>query len=160
MAHCACHGSTDHADPSHSGLLLQRPSAAGGAAEQDRLTVHRISELSLARARIAYLSACLTAENEVAWLSDEVIHVVSGFQVTGFPHVVGCLWPSIDDVCVKVASEFYRLLLRPGATGWEGGAVAAAIQGAVLSLREEYREMPLFWAQFVHPQPADGAGGC
>ena len=29
-------------------------------------------------------------ENSAAWLSDEVIHVVSGFQVAGFPHVVAC----------------------------------------------------------------------
>ena len=149
IAHFACHGSTDHADPSNSGLLLQKP-AAGRGPEQDRLTVRRISELSLASARIAYLSACSTAENEAEWLSDEVIHVVSGFQVAGFPHVVGCLWPSVDDVCVKVAGEFYRLLLRPGATGRDRGAVAAAIQGAVLKLRDEFMDVPLFWAQFVH----------
>lgn len=36
-------------------------------------------------------------------LSDEVLHVVSGFQVAGFRQVVGCLWPSDDNVCVEVA---------------------------------------------------------
>jgi CHAT domain-containing protein len=102
IAHFACHGSTDRADPSNSGLLFQKRGESQEA-EQDRLTVHRISELqSLAHARIAYLSACSTAENKAARLSDEVIHVVSGFQVAGFPHVVGCLWPSVDDVCVEI----------------------------------------------------------
>ncbi|KAL2136726.1 hypothetical protein VTI74DRAFT_1767 [Chaetomium olivicolor] len=93
IVHFACHGYTDHTDPSNSGLILQNQ-GEGQEAEQDRLTVHMISELSLPRAHIAYLSACSTAENRAAELSDEVIHVVSGFQVAGFPHVVGCLWPS------------------------------------------------------------------
>jgi CHAT domain-containing protein len=149
VAHFACHGSTDRTDPSNSGLLLQKQ-AEGGAADQDRLTVRRISELSLASARIAYLSACSTAENEAAWLTDEVIHVVSGFQVAGFPHVVGCLWPSLDYICVDVASEFYRLLLLQRGNGGQGKEVAATVQKAVLSVREENRELPLYWAQFVH----------
>ncbi|KAB5513629.1 CHAT domain-containing protein, partial [Coniochaeta sp. 2T2.1] len=101
VAHFACHGYTDYRDPSNSGLILQ--SYEAGVAVQDRLTVQRVSELSLAGARLAYLSACSTAETKAEQLADEVIHVVSGFQVAGFPHVVGCLWPSIDRVCVEVA---------------------------------------------------------
>ncbi|EXM12961.1 hypothetical protein FOTG_18569 [Fusarium oxysporum f. sp. vasinfectum 25433] len=71
IAHFACHGFTDHLDPSKSGLILQR------RGEQDRLTVHRVSELSLGNAQMAYLSACSTAENRSARLSDEVIHVTA-----------------------------------------------------------------------------------
>jgi CHAT domain-containing protein len=70
--------------------------------EQDRLTTHRISELQLGHAQIAYLSA---AEN--SGLSDEVIHV-SEFQVTGFPHVVGCLWPAGDFECAVEVDDFTR----------------------------------------------------
>ncbi|KAJ6436174.1 TPR Domain containing protein [Purpureocillium lavendulum] len=51
IAHFACHGSTDHADPSNSGLILQRQDDHG--LKQDRLTVRRVSELSLAGAHIA-----------------------------------------------------------------------------------------------------------
>ncbi len=43
IAHFACHGSTDHADPSQSGLILQRRNDAGQVV-QDRLTVGRVSE--------------------------------------------------------------------------------------------------------------------
>ncbi len=64
--------------------------------EQDLLTVRCSVGLRLKGAQIAYLSACSTAENKAAWLSDEVIHLVSGFQVAGFPHVIGCLWPAGD----------------------------------------------------------------
>ncbi|KAK4244031.1 CHAT domain-containing protein [Corynascus novoguineensis] len=137
----------DHIDPSNSGLVLQKQ-GEGQEAEQDRLTVHRISELSLAHAYIAYLSACSTAENTSTELSDEVIHVVSGFRVAGFPHVVGCLWPSVDRICADVASKFYESL--QGGKRWDGRAVAWAVREAVLAVREAEMEMPLVWAQFVH----------
>lgn len=52
-------------------LLLQKTGADGQEAEQDRLTVRRISGPSLASAHIAFLSACSTDENEVARLSGE-----------------------------------------------------------------------------------------
>ncbi|PWI64025.1 hypothetical protein PCL_00446, partial [Purpureocillium lilacinum] len=69
IAHFACHGSTDHADPSNSALIFQRQDDQ--ELKQDRLTVRLVSELSLAGAHIAYLSACSTAENKAARLSDE-----------------------------------------------------------------------------------------
>jgi CHAT domain-containing protein len=144
IAHFACHGFTDHLDPSKSGLILQ------SRGEQDRLTVHRVSELSLGNAQMAYLSACSTAENRSARLSDEVIHVVSGFQVAGFPHVIGCLWPSIDRVCVEVADRFYRSLLSGRTICWDGREVALALRDAVMEVRKTELRMPLVWAQFVH----------
>jgi CHAT domain-containing protein len=55
------------------------------------MTVLDISEVLLKHTQVVYLSACSTAENRVELLADEVIHVVSGFQVAGFAHVIGCL---------------------------------------------------------------------
>jgi CHAT domain-containing protein len=133
IAHFACHGSTERADPSNSGLVLQKQGERQEAG-QDRLTVHKISELSLTHARLAYLSACSTAENMAVRLADEVIHVVSGFQVAGFPHVVGCLWPSNDRVCLQIASGFYGSLLQRGVTGWDGRDVASAPREAVMAV--------------------------
>jgi CHAT domain-containing protein len=86
-------------------------------------------------------------------LSDEVIHVVSGFQVAGFPHVVGCLWPSIDSVCVEVANGFYSALFRRGGSLLEKGDVAVALREAVMLVRAEDMGMPRLWAQFVHYGP-------
>ncbi|KAK2612044.1 hypothetical protein QQS21_002009 [Conoideocrella luteorostrata] len=150
IAHFACHGTTDHVDPSNSGLILQRQDDQG--LRRDRLTVHQVSKLRLDNAHIAYLSACSTAENRVKRLSDEVLHVVSGFQVAGFPHVVGCLWPSNDRICVEVAGKFYRTLFEHSseATGWEGRDVANAVRKAVMAVRETALNAPLLWAQFVH----------
>jgi len=139
-------------DPSNSGLILQKSSnGPGEASEQDRLTAHRISELQLGHApQIAYLSACSTAENTAAQLLDEVIHVVSGFQVAGFPHVVGCLWPAGDLECVEVARRFYSSILQKSWSAMGNGEVAWALQEAVMAVRAEDINMPLNWAQFVH----------
>jgi CHAT domain-containing protein len=45
-------------------------------------------------AKLAYLSACSTAENKIDQLADEVIHLASAFQVAGFRHVAGAMWVS------------------------------------------------------------------
>jgi hypothetical protein len=149
IAHFACHGTSDYSDPSNSGLILQKSTGPSEALVQDRLTVQRVSDLRLKYAQIAYLSACSTAENKAARLSHEVIHVVSGFQVAGFPHVVGCLWPAGDSECVKVAKRFYSLVLQRH-QAVISNEVASAVQEAVMAVREGDLDMPLNWAQFVH----------
>ncbi|KAF9768609.1 hypothetical protein IL306_014058 [Fusarium sp. DS 682] len=148
IAHFACHGTSDYSDPSNSGLILQKSVGPDEALVQDRLTVQRVSDLRLRYAQIAYLSACSTAENKAAQLSDEVIHVVSGFQVAGFPHVVGCLWPAGDSECVEVSKRFYSLVLKRDQSAIN--EVASALQAAVMAIRAEDISMPLNWAQFVH----------
>ena len=148
IAHFACHGFTDYINPSKSGLVFQKQDKAG-CTVQDVMTVHDVSELKLKHARIAYLSACSTAENKTARLRDEVIHVVSGFQVAGFAHVVGCLWPSADAVCVEVAKAFYEALFRMDGK-IEDNDIALALHEAVNATRETDWDQPLKWAQFVH----------
>ncbi|KAI0109669.1 CHAT domain-containing protein [Nemania sp. FL0031] len=136
-------------DPSDSGLILQKR-GEGQEKVQDRLTVQHVSQLNLAHAQIAFLSACSTAANKIEPLSDEAIHIVSGFQVAGFPHVIGSLWPSTDRVCMNVASEFYGNLFQRRPTGWTGYEVAWAVHEAVMRARRADIGMPLEWAQFVH----------
>ena len=149
IAHFACHGRTNDIDPSSSGLILQRKDESGNAV-QDVLTVHDLSEINLQHAQLAYLSACSTVENKAAHLADETIHVVSGFQVAGFPHVIGCLWPSEDKVCVEVAHGFYASLVEQGVLRLDSRGIAAALHTSVMEARAENRKQPLKWAQFVH----------
>ncbi|CAF9931585.1 MAG: hypothetical protein GOMPHAMPRED_005962 [Gomphillus americanus] len=149
IAHFACHGRTNLLDPLSSGLILQRTDD-NGSAVQDLLTVHGLSEINLQNARLAYLSACSTAENKAARLADEAIHVVSGFQVAGFPHVIGCLWPSVDQVCTEVARSFYASLVAQGSLCLDSKAIAVALHRSVLEARAKDWKRPLNWAQFVH----------
>ncbi|KAJ3494773.1 hypothetical protein NLG97_g3864 [Lecanicillium saksenae] len=153
IAHFACHGMIDRQDPSNSGLILRRTTEAeegGVKIEQDRLTVRTISQMNLHCTSIAYLSACSTAGIVEEDLAGEVIHMASGFQVAGFPHVVGCLWNSDDSVCVQVASAFYERLFEVGNQNWTSRQVAMALREAMLAVRKEDMDMPLLWAPFVH----------
>jgi CHAT domain-containing protein len=149
IAHFACHGISDMVDPSQSGLLLETASIEP---KQDLLTVRALCEQNYPRAGIAYLSACSTAENGAQDLVDEVLHVVSGFQIAGFRHVIGCLWPADDRVCVEVASLFYSELCQNGTLDYTDRAVCMALHKAVLGISKskDYRNRPLHWAPYVH----------
>ncbi|KAJ5153993.1 Tetratricopeptide-like helical [Penicillium coprophilum] len=146
IAHFACHGSSDMTDPSNSYLALQGESDS----ITDRLTVKKISESHMKQAWLAYLSACSTAENQMSELADEALHLASGFQVAGFAHTIGSMWPSNDEICAQVAAIFYRELITEGGLVEGNRAVATALHTAVMTVREENLENPYLWAQYVH----------
>jgi len=149
IAHFACHGWSDPVDPSNSGLIFAGRHTKGDLV-QDALTVHDISETNLGNVQLAYLSACSTAENKAARLADEAINVATGFQIAGFPHVVGCLWPSMDAVCAEVAYSFYALLTQQGDIDLGNRAIVVALHQSVLAIAVRDWKRPLNWAQFVH----------
>jgi hypothetical protein len=186
IVHFAYHGFSDPKDPSRSHLLLQRNSGddddgndGGGGGRGgpivDRLTIARLAKAVAAQpatssaggARIAFLSACSTAEVKARELGDEGLHLASAFQVAGFASVVGSLWAVDDEVCIALAEGFYRRLLRGEEKGGKGsgkegvkgkveeglgnsGRVAEALRYAVMRLRARYPESPFAWTPFVH----------
>lgn len=83
-------------------------------------------------------------------LVDESIYMASAFQVAGFTHVIGSLWPADDDVCVRVAELFYKSLVMYKSTADPNQAVAAALREAVLQIRNEYANRPGVWVLYVH----------
>ena len=103
-AHFACHGSADLADPSASRLLLDDHQTAP-------LTVVDVARLRLDDAELAFLSACSTAR-PVGRLADEAIHLASAFQLAGYRHVIGTLWPIGDQHAVDIADDIYTALTR------------------------------------------------
>jgi CHAT domain-containing protein/tetratricopeptide (TPR) repeat protein len=153
IAHFACHGLSYEQSPGASGLILQREDKESSIPRQDMLTTQILSRLELSQAEIAFLSACYTADGRAVLLSDEMLHVVGGFQTAGFRHVIGCLWPSKDRVCSAVAKAFYAELYRDGVKGRNRDkAVALALHKAVQQVRdsEKLHNRPLSWAQYVH----------
>jgi hypothetical protein len=153
LKHCdvvnfACHGVSDLTNPSNSSLILQKILEPDSKLASDNLTVQQISENNLTQPKITYLSACSIVENRAQELADEVIHLASGFQVAGFAHVIGSMWPSCDDVCVKVAKTFYQRMGICGLTSAK--TVASALRELVNEVRSQSPKQPLLWVQYTH----------
>ena len=144
IAHFACHG-VSSVNPADSHLLLLKESISHDlrTEEADKLRVKDIAALKLPEARLAYLSACSTADNTSPMLVDEVTHIVSSFHIAGFPHVIGTLWPSQDQACQKMAVDFYSVLSQTD-------DVAASYHTAIMRLMEQKPFQPMYWAPFIH----------
>ncbi|HET7013128.1 MAG TPA: CHAT domain-containing protein, partial [Streptosporangiaceae bacterium] len=139
-AHFACHGAVDPASPSVGRLLLHdhqlRP-----------LTVADVARLHLDKAEFAFLSACTTAHPGDR-LTDEAIHLTSAFQLAGYRHVIGTLWPINDAFAVKIADAVYQSLADTGASG-----TAVALHAAIRRVRDERPNFPFLWAAHIHVGP-------
>jgi hypothetical protein len=142
IAHFACHGASDPADPSKSLLLLHDHST-------DPLTVASLAPVNLDHAELAYLSACRTAFTSTAGLLDESIHLTSAFQLAGFPHVVGTLWEIDDAVAVTLADTFYAGLGYLEGT-LDTSCAARALHHAVQTVRDDLPATPSRWAAYIH----------
>ena len=150
IAHFACHG-VSSSNPANSHLLLLKESTSDESTlddrscveEVDKLRANDIAALKLTTARLAYLSACGTADSASPELIDEVTHIVSSFHIAGFINVIGSLWPAEDDACQKMAAEFYSMLSRTD-------DVAASYHHAVSELMKQKPSQPMYWAPFIH----------
>jgi CHAT domain-containing protein len=140
VAHFACHGLNDPADPSRSHLLLHDHDSAP-------FTVAALAPLRLDHAQLAYLSACETALSASDRLIDEAIHLTSAFQLAGYRHVIGTLWPIGDsDITVGIAETFYAGLT----SSLDVSRAARALHHAVRDVRDAYPQTPTLWAAHIH----------
>ncbi len=146
IAHFACHATSDVADPWASRLLLL----------DQPLAVADIIQLRLTDARLAFLSACSTARPG-GLLLDEAIHLSSAFQLAGYRHVIGTLWPVNDTVAAEVARDVYKLV-----AGTSGGPIelsgpkaspAHALHTVIRQLREQDHQASHHWAAHIHLGP-------
>jgi hypothetical protein len=131
-AHFACHARSDAANPATSALLLR----------DQPLTVLDVTGLDLTGAELAFLSACSTSHTSLR-LADEAITLASAFQLAGYRHVVGTLWPVADRQARETAEQIYSSLVR-------GRTVASAVHEATRSMSLRWFDMPSRWASHVH----------
>jgi tetratricopeptide (TPR) repeat protein len=141
-AHFACHGVSDRTDPASGRLLLHDH-------QENPLTVAAISSLDLASAELAYLSACSTTDTSPG-LADEAIHITGAFQLAGYRHVIGTLWPISDDAATRIAADVYASLTDNGRRSPDSSRTAHSLHQAVRSLRAEFPAMVFRWAAYVH----------
>ncbi|MEB3964825.1 CHAT domain-containing protein [Streptomyces kunmingensis] len=143
-AHFACHALGDLERASGSRLVLHDHT-------EHPLTVRDLARLRLPSVRLAYLSACDTLRTSPE-LADEAVHIVSAFQMAGFPHVVGSLWHVDDEIGAEVALSVYATLHRGDGT-LDVARTAEALHHAVRTLRDTYPRTPSLWACQVHAGP-------
>ena len=144
IAHFACHAVSKR-NPADSHLLLVKDILKDIliSEEVDQLRVKDIAALKVPAARLAFLSACSTANNGSLELLDEGTHIVSSFHIAGFVHVIGTLWSSHDEACQKMAVDFYSELRKMD-------DVAVSYRAAVMRLMKRKPLQPCYWAPFIH----------
>ncbi|MFD8690554.1 CHAT domain-containing protein [Streptomyces sp. NPDC059651] len=139
--HFSCHGISDLLNPSQSGLALY----------DGRLTVSDVAVQRPRTPELAMLSACSASRGGIR-LSDEVVQLTSSFQLAGYPHVIGTLWPIADKLATHLTGEFYTALAEDIARGRPLDP-AAALHHPVRALRDRYAQAPHLWAAHIHTGP-------
>jgi CHAT domain-containing protein len=135
LAHFACHARSDATATSSGRLILH----------DGPLSLTDINGLRASTGQLAFLSACTTAQGSIGLL-DEAIHLASAFQLAGYAHVIGTLWPAADSVAVGVAAAFYDRFAA-------GRPASAALHDAVMSVRTGSSRTPSLWASYIHVGP-------
>jgi CHAT domain-containing protein len=138
--HFACHGIQDLDTPTNSALLL---------AGSSRLTLERITKLSLPHADFAFLSACQTATGDKT-LEEESIHLAAGMLLAGYRSVIATMWSIRDNDASEVAGDVYEHLFKTSPP--DPTRAAEALHLAVRNLREGSGGKLSFlrWVPFIH----------
>jgi tetratricopeptide (TPR) repeat protein len=145
VAHFACHGGVEADEPGRSRLYLDDHAQAP-------LTLADIAALRL-DGGLAFLSACETAVTTES-LSNESVHLAAAFQLAGYQHVVGTLWPAGDQPLARLVRDFYPALAPPGHRGViDVSRAATALNHATRLLRARYPDWPAHWAGYLHAGP-------
>lgn len=142
-AHFACHGAPDMAVPSEGQLVVHDH-------REHPLTVLDVGNLRMAGAKLAFLSACMTAVAP-AQLGDEAIHLAAAFHLAGYPHVIATAWPVWDRIALIFCELFYAEVGRGGdPVAATDAAIATAVHTSVRTLRTRFPNLPSLWAPYIH----------
>ncbi|PBK71322.1 hypothetical protein ARMSODRAFT_955119 [Armillaria solidipes] len=140
ILHLACHGHQDQDFPLNSGFAL----------EDGSLTVRKLFEMQIPRARLAFLSACSTAAGYQR-LPDEPIHPGTTMLFAGFPNIIATLWTMGDRDGPDVARDVHTHLFDCSLHTWhlDGDAIAYALDEAIRNLINKGVD-PSRWATYIH----------
>jgi CHAT domain-containing protein len=137
--HLACHGFQDHTLGMKSAFALH----------DGFLELSEIASKRLPHGQFAFLSACQAASGQKG-LPGEALHLAAGLQFAGFPSVIATMWRIRDEDAPKVAKHIYQYLFRNGLEGLNPSDAAAALNHAILRLREDPNVTVDRWAPFIH----------
>jgi tetratricopeptide (TPR) repeat protein len=142
IAHFACHGLADWADPTRSHLVLHDHATTP-------LTIGALARLHLPNARMAYLSACSTTDTSPRY-TDEATHLTAAFHLAGYSTVIGTLWPVNDTHATTITESVYKRLTHNGTTPPDPSQAASALHHTLRESRNQYRALPTRWAPYIH----------
>jgi CHAT domain-containing protein len=128
------------------------PSAGHLRLHDGPFSIGEISAMRLGEAELAFLSSCETSRGG-AGLTDEAITLATAFQLAGYRHVIGTLWPISDRLAPAVANDVYEALTQPDNCGIHANNTATALDAAVLTLRHKRPGAPWLWAPYIHIGP-------
>ncbi|KAL8792153.1 MAG: hypothetical protein Q9195_005249 [Heterodermia aff. obscurata] len=141
VAHLACHGEADQADPLRSKLLFEDWGSKP-------LRVGFLMRMELAKCQLAFLSACQTAVNQDEALTEEGLHLSGAFQMAGVPNVIATSWNILDNAAIGVAVQFY-MGLRNEVGELDVTRSARSLHATVLDMRNRGLS-PFFWGPYSH----------
>jgi CHAT domain-containing protein len=140
FAHVAYHGTLKTAKPFDASMLFHN---------RERLTLLDIVRSRLPSGEFAFLPGSHTAELTDGSMPDEVLHISTAVQYSGFRSVIGTMWGLDDEDGRDLAENFYRSMFS-GKKGVEPyyERSARALQHAMQQMR---RSLPLVrWVNYVH----------
>jgi CHAT domain-containing protein len=138
ILHLACHGVQNARDPLKSGFIMH----------DKMMSVADLIRMNLPNARLAFLSACETAQGDME-RPDEALHLAATVLYAGFKSVVGTLWSMGDVDGPIVAETVYKELFAGDGDMLDFDVVPYALDDAVRKLRVQGLE-PSRWAPYIH----------
>jgi CHAT domain-containing protein len=142
FAHVAYHGTLETAKPFDAAVLFHN---------MERLTLLDIVRSRLPAGEFAFLPGSHTAELTDGSIPDEVLHISTAVQYSGFRSVIGTMWGMDDEDGRDLAENFYRSMFL-GKEGVEPyyERSARALQHAVQQMRMRCGLPLVRWANYVH----------
>jgi CHAT domain-containing protein len=138
ILHLACHGQQDTQEPLKSGFVMQ----------DKMVQVGDLLRLNLPNARLAFLSACETAQGDME-RPDEALHLAATMLYAGFISIVGTMWSMGDIDGPIVAKTVYQELFAGEGGTLNFDVIPYALDSAVRRLRAQGLE-PSRWAPYIH----------
>jgi CHAT domain-containing protein len=138
ILHLACHGVQDASNPLDSGFIMR----------DKMMKVGDLIRLNLPNARLAFLSACETAQGDME-RPDEALHLAATMLYAGFKSVIGTMWSMGDIDGPVVAETVYKELFAGEGDTLDFDVVPHALDAAVQRLRAQGLE-PSRWAPYIH----------
>ena len=140
LLHLATHASSDSLNPYNSSLAF---TAVEDSLYDGFLSANEIYNLRL-NAKLAVLSACLTAKGKVE-TGQGALSLAHAFSFAGCPSILSSLWAVNDQSTLKIMEGYYAHL----ATGIPKDEALRQAKLTYLETQGAYASHPFYWAAFI-----------